>query len=320
LDANGSTTSDAVNTFVYDTRGRMAQSTNSASLVTTYQVNALGQRIRKTNSNEDTVFIYDTWGKLIAENDASGTLKREFIYLGDVPVGGVQGGALAFIHPDHLNTPRQVFDDQQQLRWKWDQAEPFGVTTPDENPVNLGAFEMPLRFPGQYADKETNLGYNYFRNYDPTIGRFGESDPLGLLGGLNTYAYVDNNALSFIDPSGLEAVRCRRGNGSEPGGQLYGIVTQHSYSCVRVNAQWVCGGQSTEGSIFRSLGAQSRRDYYVESACKAIVDSNSCFEECLHEEWDKPRPTYSIVPFVGTQCHQYDNDVNRRCRLKCGMK
>ena len=90
LDANGSTTNDALNSFVYDTRGRMVQSTNSASTMTTYQVNALGQRIRKTNSNEDRVFTYDTWGKLIFESDPGGAPKREYIYLGDIPVGVVQ--------------------------------------------------------------------------------------------------------------------------------------------------------------------------------------------------------------------------------------
>jgi hypothetical protein len=54
---------------------------------TDYQVNALGQRIRKTNSSIDTVFHYDTRGKLIAESDPGGGFyKREFIYLGDMPV------------------------------------------------------------------------------------------------------------------------------------------------------------------------------------------------------------------------------------------
>ena len=58
----------------------------SAVGTTSYQVNALGQRIRKANGSGDTVFHYDTWGKLIAESDPGGTAKREFIYLGDVPV------------------------------------------------------------------------------------------------------------------------------------------------------------------------------------------------------------------------------------------
>jgi RHS repeat-associated protein len=69
--------------------------------------------------------------------------------------------------------------------WRWDQAEPFGVNVPDENPSSLGSFEFPLRFPGQYADKETNLAYNYFRDFDPGLGRYGQSDPIGLRAGLN---------------------------------------------------------------------------------------------------------------------------------------
>jgi RHS repeat-associated protein len=79
--------------------------------------------------------------------------------------------------------------------WRWDQQEPFGNNVPDENPSGLEAFDLPLRLPGQYFDKETNLHYNYYRDYDPSIGRSGyaESDPIGLRGGLNTYLYVGGN-------------------------------------------------------------------------------------------------------------------------------
>ncbi len=107
--------------------------------------------------------------------------------------------------PKYLNTPRQIYDENQQLRWKWDQAEPFGASPPDENPSALGAFEFNLRFPGQYADKETNLHYNYFRDYDSAIGRYVQSDPIGLRGGLNTYAYVSGMPLMFVDPLGLSS-------------------------------------------------------------------------------------------------------------------
>ena len=89
FDPNGSTTNDAVNTYVYDTRGRMVQSTSGIG-TTTYQVNALGQRVRKTNSGGDTLFHYDARGRLIAEFDPGGTVKREILYLGDIPVGVVQ--------------------------------------------------------------------------------------------------------------------------------------------------------------------------------------------------------------------------------------
>jgi YD repeat-containing protein len=89
FDPNGSTTADGINTYVYDVRGRMAQAT-SAIGATNYQVNALGQRIRKSNSVGDTVFHYDTRGRLIAESDPGGGLKRELIYLGEIPVGVIQ--------------------------------------------------------------------------------------------------------------------------------------------------------------------------------------------------------------------------------------
>jgi len=89
FDPDGSTTNDAINQYVYDTRGRMVQSTGALG-TTTYQVNALGQRIRKTNSTEDRVYHYDTRGRLIAETDPGGSVKRELFYLGDIPVGVVQ--------------------------------------------------------------------------------------------------------------------------------------------------------------------------------------------------------------------------------------
>jgi len=88
LDNNGSTTADGNNTYAYDVRGRMVQAVSSLG-TTTYQVNALGQRVRKTNSLGDTAYQYDTGGRLIAESTAAGVLKREYIYLGDVPVAVV---------------------------------------------------------------------------------------------------------------------------------------------------------------------------------------------------------------------------------------
>ena len=86
FDPVGSTTNDGLNTYAYDTRGRMVQATGGLG-ATDYQVNALGQRIRKTNSSGDTVYQYDSRGRLIAEGTAAGVLRREYLYLGDIPVG-----------------------------------------------------------------------------------------------------------------------------------------------------------------------------------------------------------------------------------------
>ena len=126
-----------------------------------------------------------------------------------ITIGVSAPAGLYFIHPDHLNTPRAIYNDQQQLAWRWDQAEPFGNSPPDENPSGLGTVEFGPRFPGQYFDKETNLAYNYFRDFDPGLGRYAQSDPIGLLGGLNTYAYVLGTPISYTDPEGLRTPQVR---------------------------------------------------------------------------------------------------------------
>jgi RHS repeat-associated protein len=64
-------------------------------------------------------------------------------------------------------------------------------------------FGYNLRFPGQYRDRETGWHYNYFRDYEPGTGRYMQSDPMGLWGGLSTYAYVFSNPLDGVDPRGL---------------------------------------------------------------------------------------------------------------------
>ena len=115
---------------------------------------------------------------------------------------------LLYIHADHLNTPRMVTNGSGTPVWRLDQTEPFGDNLPNEDPDGNSILgHLPLRFPGQYFDKETNLSYNYFRDYDPSIGRYVQSDPIGLDGGINTYLYVGGNPLQLRDPRGL-AVLC----------------------------------------------------------------------------------------------------------------
>lgn len=120
------------------------------------------------------------------------------------------------MHTDHLNTPRVVLDKNNAIRWRW-LAEPFGTTAPETNPSNLGAFAFNLRFPGQYADHESGLHYNYHRDYDPTVGRYTTSDPIGLEGGsYSTYVYVDGQPVAYVDSDGLRNVRP-----AQPGGSSY---------------------------------------------------------------------------------------------------
>jgi RHS repeat-associated protein len=95
-----------------------------------------------------------------------------------------------------------IADANQNTVWRWDQGEPFGNDVPNNNPSGTGAFDFPLRFPGQYFDRETGLFYNYHRNYTSDLDRYIEVDPIGIRGGINIYVYV-TNPLTQIDPFGL---------------------------------------------------------------------------------------------------------------------
>ena len=101
--------------------------------------------------------------------------------------------------------------------WRWDNNDPYGNNAPNENPAGAGQFTCNLRLPGQYFDAELNTHYNYFRDYDPSIGRYIQSDPIGLRGGINTYLYANANPLSYTDPLGLNpGVGCLAGAWAGP--------------------------------------------------------------------------------------------------------
>jgi len=92
---------------------------------------------------------------------------------------GAGGFDVFYVWTDQLGTPRTISDSANMIRWEWAHDDPFGNNAPDENPAGVGSFAYNLRFPGQYYDSETGKHYNYFRDYDPSIGRYVESDPRG---------------------------------------------------------------------------------------------------------------------------------------------
>jgi RHS repeat-associated protein len=122
------------------------------------------------------------------------------VWLDDTPLALVTGGSLYFIHSDHLNTPQKATDAAQNLAWDI-VARPFGQTEQQTFPPLSN-----LRFPGQYFDSENGLAQNWFRDYDPSTGRYVESDPIGPSGGINTYAYVAENPVAGIDLQGLQEI------------------------------------------------------------------------------------------------------------------
>ena len=109
------------------------------------------------------------------------------------------------IHNDHLATPQTMTDSTGTVVWAAD-YKPFGDAT-----ITVSTITNNLRFPGQYYDAETGLNYNYFRDYNPLIGRYVEADPIGIKHGENhLYLYAANNPIRNIDPLGEAVYNCVR--------------------------------------------------------------------------------------------------------------
>ncbi|WP_196160180.1 RHS repeat domain-containing protein [Reinekea sp. G2M2-21] len=103
-----------------------------------------------------------------------------------------------FVHNDHLGTPKALTDSNQAVVWQVE-SQPFGETNAQIDSIS----GFPAGFPGQYSDSGSGYIYNYYRDYDPSLGRYIQSDPIGLGGGLNTYGYVGGNPIIYDDPYGL---------------------------------------------------------------------------------------------------------------------
>ena len=110
---------------------------------------------------------------------------------------------LTFYQCDHLGTPQELTDHEGKIAWEAKTRAWGEVKIALSDPSIRTGLEQNIRFQGQYFDEETGLHSNRFRYYEPEQGRYAQSDPIGLGGGINTYAYVGGNPLSQVDTRGL---------------------------------------------------------------------------------------------------------------------
>jgi RHS repeat-associated protein len=226
-DAAGNTVNiGAAKEFVYNDANRMSQVKQAGVAMMNYAYNGRGEQVRKHLGSGNTYTVYDEAGHWLGDYDSSGNALQQALWMDDLPVGLLaNNNQLHYLQPDHLGTPRTVIEVARNVPvWTWDlKGEAFGNTAPDQNPDgDAHAFVFDMRFPGQRFDAASGLNYNYFRDYDAGIGRYAQSDPIGLRGGIGTYGYVLNNPLLWVDEKGLFPVT--NGNGSSCGGAM-GITT-----------------------------------------------------------------------------------------------
>ncbi|ALN83082.1 BPSL0067 family protein [Lysobacter antibioticus] len=250
--AVGNTTSigGTAREFVYNANDRMSQVKQAGVVKASYRYNAKGERVSRADNATGAITgytLYDEAGHWLGDYDANGATKQQAIWLGDAPVGLVVGAGVAqtlrYVQPDHLGTPRAVIDPSRNLAvWTWDaKGEAFGNSPPNQDPDQDGtAFVFDMRFPGQRFDTATGLIYNHFRDYDPVSGRYVQSDPIGLSGGISTYGYVGAAPLNGTDRHGLQTLLAG-GRGmawsNGPIGSLEGIAGNRLKEHVYPNAK-----------------------------------------------------------------------------------
>jgi RHS repeat-associated protein len=212
----------------FNRRNRLSQD-QAGSALTTYNYNGRGERVVK-NGSAGAHYVYDEAGHLLTDHGNGNPNPTDYVYVDERPIALVRSGVIDYVHTDQLGSPRAVTAAGSATPlWSWAfQGNPFGAQAP------VATLTVNLRFPGQYADAESGLSYNYFRDYEAGTGRYVEIDPIGLGGGLSTYTYsfsaplrwMDKNGLSSSGSGGCCAQARRQGDFRNPAGQGedWGIV------------------------------------------------------------------------------------------------
>ena len=268
----------------------------------------------KKTAGAETYFAYDEAGRLIGEYDTTGAPIQELVWLADTPVASVRpvapsGFAVFYIWADHLNTPRVVSDAANQVRWEWANANPFGAHLPNENPGGAGAFNFNLRFPGQYYGGETGLHYNYFRDYDPGIGRYVQSDPIGLKGGTEYLRLCEVAVCCSTSILKAYACKCAVGRRKIAKGLIdHCWVTTDTKSAGMGANPNVAPGQEYEG-----WGMSVQINDHSKDKPSQCTTMNNVDEQCVNNELTIGKGIGRFIPPFN-HCQSFAYGVVNKCR------
>jgi RHS repeat-associated protein len=198
-DANGNTLSDpSGKSYTWDFENRLTQVVNPGVGTTTFRYDPFGRRIQKSGPLGTTNYLYDG-ANIVEEVDTTGSLLARYSYplVLDEPLTELRSGSTVFYQADGLGSITSLTTSSGTITGTYT-YDSFGNLT-----ASTGTTTNPYRYAGREFDVESSNYYNRARYYDQTVGRFSNEDPVRFSGGLNFYAYVRNDPVSFVDPMGL---------------------------------------------------------------------------------------------------------------------
>jgi RHS repeat-associated protein len=221
-------------TYQWDAGGRLIKTTDGSNQ-TSYAYDHRGLRntkhIGQASAQQTTHYLHDEGKNIVAELDAQGNIKRQYVHLADQPLATIDTPSgqrlssaqtsqlsqvmqdittiihgwissskdeqITWLHLNHLGAPEAATDSTASVVWQAS-YQSFGKAT-----VKAARYQLNIRLPGQYEDQESGLHYNRQRYYDPAKGSYLTPDPSGNPDGANSYAYVRYNPVKYVDPDGL---------------------------------------------------------------------------------------------------------------------